>query len=110
MYHSNSTKKHLLQVLFPNKFPWLKNICQRITKNPNCFARILDYIKVCIVLHNLLIQQYDDEDDKDFQFEDDEVSLIDADNELNQPVDYQDIEDYGRNHHEQLAAYFLLGH
>ena len=51
-------------------FPWLRNIRVKITEDDKSLDEILDYIKVCIILHIMPIPQFE-EDEKDFMFEDD---------------------------------------
>ena len=43
-------------------------------------SKIISYVKVCCILHNMLL------DDEVEEYEDDDLSLIDADNVLNRPV------------------------
>lgn len=43
------------------RFPWLRCIPMVITDDPRSVKRILKYIETCIILHNLLIDEHDDE-------------------------------------------------
>jgi DDE superfamily endonuclease len=45
--------------MLKGRFPWLRSIRMVITDNKKSLKRILMYIDVCIILHNLLIQQHD---------------------------------------------------
>ena len=68
--------------LLKGRFPFLRSIRCRITRKKRSFKRVLRYLRVCIILHNLLIGWGDDHeltcgDDDEY------LSDIDADNELN---------------------------
>jgi hypothetical protein len=64
------------------------------------FKKILRYITVCIVLHNFLIGKREDDLDEVC----DDLSEIDADNELNSPVaDFCD----SATRREQVKNYVL---
>lgn len=54
------------------------------------------------------IQQYSEDGDKEFMFDDDELSVIGADNELNHPIDEFDAVHLEHNCREQITAYFSL--
>ena len=77
--------EHCIGVL-KGRFPFLRSIRMKLTEDTQTLRKILDYISVCVTLHNLLVVRPEDEID----YEDEETfSDIDAENELNQPV--QDI-------------------
>ena len=65
------------------RWPFLRSIRFVLTEDKRSLENILKYITCCIILHNLLIDFKDEDDLEDF---DDDVSEIDADNELNQPL------------------------
>ena len=52
----------------------------------------------------MLIQQFE-EDQDEFMFDDGNISLIDADNEINKPIDPKDLVEFCRNRREQLVEY-----
>jgi hypothetical protein len=66
----------------------------------NSFKNILRYISVCVVLHNFLVGNREDE----LEEVGDDLSEIDADNELNRHVaDYRDL----ATRREQVRNYVL---
>ena len=68
------------------------------------FKNILRYVTVCVVLHNFLVGNREDEMD---DVGDDDLSEINADNELNCPVaNYLD----SATHREQVKNYVLENH
>jgi hypothetical protein len=70
-------------------------------KGKRSFKKILRYVTVCVVLHNFLVERREDEID---DVGDDDLSEIDADNELNCPVaDYLD----SATRREQVKNYVL---
>ena len=58
----------------------MRSIRCRITNKKNSFQQILRYIRVCVILHNLLFGW---EDEYDGEETDEYLSDIDADNKLN---------------------------
>ena len=86
--------------MLKGRWPFLRSIRMRIRKdNPKaCLKRIFYYIRCCVILHNLLL---DDEID---EFDDDDVSVIDADNVLNRPQPVGMNKDFRR---EELKNYIL---
>ena len=68
--------------LLKGRFPFLQSIRCRITNKKRSFKRVLRYLHVCIILHNLLIGWGDDHE-LTCNDDDDYFSDIDADNELN---------------------------
>jgi hypothetical protein len=74
------TSEHTIGIL-KGRFPFLRSIRMRLTGKKS-FKKILRYISVCVVLHNFLVGNREDDLD---QLPDD-LSDIDADNELNHPV------------------------
>jgi len=80
--------EHTIGIL-KGQFPFLRQICMQITDNRNSLKRILHYIEVCIILHNLLTQRHDDGNDHWIQnddFSDIDDGPLDDNNELNRPV------------------------
>jgi hypothetical protein len=93
------TSEHTIGIL-KGRFPFLRSIRMRLTGKKS-FKKILRYITVCVVLHNFLVGNREDELDEDC---DDDLSEIDADNELNHPVaDYMD----GSTRRDQVKNYLL---
>jgi DDE superfamily endonuclease len=45
--------------MLKGRFPWLRSIRMRITENKKSLKKILQYIDVCVILHNMLIRQKD---------------------------------------------------
>jgi hypothetical protein len=45
--------------MLKGRFPWLRSIRMKINENKKSLKIILKYIDVCVILHNLLIQQKD---------------------------------------------------
>ncbi len=75
------TSEHTIGIL-KGRFPFLRSIRMRLT-GKRSFKKILCYISACVVLHNFLVGKR--EDDVGHAGEDD-LSEIDADNELNRPI------------------------
>ena len=93
------SSEHTIGIL-KGRFPFLRSIRMRLTGKKS-FKKILRYVTVCIVLHNFLVGNREDEMD---DVSDDDLSEIDADNELNQPVaDYLDT----ATRREQVKNYVL---
>jgi hypothetical protein len=81
------SSEHTIGIL-KGRFPFLRSIRMRLTGKKS-FKKILRYISVCVVLHNFLVERREDEFGDDVG--DDDLSEIDANNELNCPVaDYLD--------------------
>ena len=74
------TSEHSIGIL-KSRFPFLRSIRFRITDNIETMRKVIRYIAVCIILHNLLIG-FGDECDMD----DDDISIVDEENELNKPI------------------------
>ena len=69
--------------MLKGRWPFLRSIRIQLTEDKRSLTRVIKYVTVCVVLHNLLIGFGDEPIDL---FEED-VSDVDADNELNQPLD-----------------------
>lgn len=66
--------------LLKGRFPWLKNIRIRV-KQEKSMKKICEYVKACVILHNLLLKSsYDD------YWLDETFSPIDDDDELNSSI------------------------
>jgi hypothetical protein len=92
------SSEHTIGIL-KGRFPFLRSIRMRLTGKKS-FKKILRYVTVCIVLHNFLIEKREDDLDE----ASDDLSDIDADNELNCPVpDYMD----STTRREQVKNYVL---
>jgi DDE superfamily endonuclease len=81
------TAEHTIGML-KGRFPWLRNIRMIIKDDPESLKKILKFIDVCIILHNLLTQNNDPvlsswNDDNDF--DKDENNLEDY-SELNEAI------------------------
>ena len=64
---------------------------------------------MCITLHNLLLERNNNDPDSDNEFYyHDDISDIDANNELNQPINEEELVLYERNRREQLTDFFKL--
>jgi len=61
--------------ILKGRFPWLRHIRMHITDDRKSLRRILRYVEVCIILHNLLIKQEDAGDDN--WIDDDDFSAFD---------------------------------
>jgi hypothetical protein len=96
------SSEHTIGIL-KGRFPFLRSIRMRLTGKKS-FRKILRYITVCVILHNFLVDRREDEID---DVGDDDLSDIDADNELNRPV-----EDYlhSGTRREQVKNYLLENH
>jgi hypothetical protein len=80
------TSEHTIGIL-KGRFPFLRSIRMRLT-GKKTFKKILRYVTVCVTLHNFLVGKREDELEEDC---DSDLSDIDADNELNNPVaDFMD--------------------
>ena len=69
--------------LLKGRFPWLKRIRNRICEDKDSVKFILELIDCCVILHNLLIPE-DDEDPEHLDWYDDE-DLSDIDDESRAP-------------------------
>jgi DDE superfamily endonuclease len=67
--------------LLKNRFPFLRSLRFRLTHERKSMKRVLTYITVAVILHNLLIGFGDAS-----EVGEDEVSDIDEDNELNRAI------------------------
>jgi len=94
------TSEHTIGML-KNRFPCLRSIRLQLKPGAKHLKIIINHIRVCIVLHNLLIG-YDDVEDVDNN--DDDLSDIDADNEMNQSLPVTAPTDSRRT---QLKNYML---
>ena len=74
------TSEHVNGML-KGRFPFLRSIHFRITEDKKSMKRIIMYIAVSVILHNLLIGFGDEA-----EVCDDDVSEIDEENELNRPI------------------------
>ena len=113
------------------RFPWLRNIRQKITVDDCSSQRVLEYIDVCVILHNLLIRiepeeeaipndiidhndfdemidegeifAADDDVDDDYANGIERQQLLQANDELNQKVPDNALNTHRR---KQLLGYF----
>ena len=104
------SSEHCIGML-KGRFPWLRQIRMKIKKNARKSLRqILKYVEVCIVLHNLLIDNREDDVPEDWidydKFsdldDDDRRPELDSDDELNLAVPGDANKDIRR---EQLCNY-----
>jgi hypothetical protein len=60
------------------RIPWLHSIRMRITNNPECLEKILHYSDATVVLHNMLIEfgNFDDNDDAMWDIDEEHLSDI----------------------------------
>ena len=93
------TSEHSIGML-KGRFPFLRSIRFTLTEDPLTLRYIIEYSTVCVILHNLLIGFDDDTE----QFDDDTLSDIDANNELNEPLDTLATADARRT---QLLNYIM---
>lgn len=64
--------------LWKGRFPWLRGIRMEITDNPESKQKLLQYIDATVVLHNMLIEFGEDDDEiNPWTTEDDDMSEID---------------------------------
>ena len=86
--------------MLKGRWPSLRSIRMRIKKQHPKFSlkKIFYYIKCCVILHNMLI------DDELEEFEDDDASVLDADNVLNRPLPAHLGKDFRR---EELKNYIM---
>ena len=86
--------------MLKGRWPFLRQIRMRIKKKKTKFSlkKIIYYVKCCCILHNLLLQ------DDDIQEYDDDVSVIDADNVLNQAMREHEPKDSRR---DELKNYVM---
>ena len=64
--------------LWKGRFPWLRGIRMEITDNPESKRKLLQYIDATVVLHNMLIEFGEDDDERNpWTTEDDDMSEID---------------------------------
>jgi hypothetical protein len=83
--------------LLKGRFPWLKNIRIRI-KEKKDLRRIVEYVRVCVILHNAFVEAPYEKDWIDERFDD----LEDGD-ELNKEISLEKPGDERRN---QLVGFF----
>ena len=93
------TSEHTIGIL-KARFPFLRSIRLRIDEEKESMRQVIRYIATCVILHNIFIG-FDDEYDP----EDDEVSVIDEENELNKPI--VDMETNGDARRRQLMNYIV---
>ena len=86
--------------LLKNRFPFLRSIRFRLTDDKESMKRILTYITVAVILHNLLIGFGDDG-----EVGDKEVSDIDDENELNRAI--PNVTGQSALRREQLKNYIM---
>jgi hypothetical protein len=92
------TLEHTIGIL-KGRFPFLRSIWMRLS-GKKLFKNILRYITACVVLHNFLVAKREDDIEEDW----DELSEIDANNELNHlAADYMNSE----TRREQVKNYVL---
>jgi hypothetical protein len=84
--------------LLKNRFPFLRSLRFRLTSQKKTMKRVLAYITVSIILHNLLIG-FGDEG----SVGEDEVSDVDMDNEINRALPIVD----GGRRRDQLKNYIM---
>ena len=84
--------EHTIGIL-KGRFPWLRSICNVLTEDTKSLKRIMEYIDVCVILHNLLVQQHDElpenwinNDDLSDIGDDDRAPPLDDNDELNVAV------------------------
>lgn len=68
--------------LWKGRFPWLRNIRMNITNDPESLNNILRNIDATVVLHNMLIE-FGDDDDEDCPWRVDGDALSDIDDPVN---------------------------
>ena len=103
--------------LLKNRFQFLKSLRFLLTEDTERMERILMHVTVCVVLHDFLIAE-NDEDNKHRSEEDDCESNTDADNELNYPVNdatnenerRSQLTDFLAQKHMQIACDFTFKH
>ena len=95
--------EHTIGIL-KGRFPWLRSIQNKITEDPHSIGVILKYIEVCVILHNMLVEESIPgewwADMEDF----DPVEI--CDDELNTPLRTGAANDERR---QQLLRYVLDG-
>ena len=85
--------------MLKGRFPFLRSIWMQLTGKKS-FKKILRFVTVCVILHNFLVGKREDDLDE----AGDDLSSIDANNELNCPVaDYLD----SATRREQVKNYVL---
>jgi hypothetical protein len=94
------TSEHVNGML-KNQFNFLQLLCFQLTHEKKSMKRVLTYIAVAVILHNLLIG-FGDEG----EVGDDEVSDMDKDNELNRALLNGDGK-AGGLHREQLKNFIM---
>ncbi len=65
--------------LWKGRFPWLRSIRMRITNNPISLKKILKYVSATVVLHNMIIEIAEDDNDDEslpWDINDEEISEI----------------------------------
>jgi hypothetical protein len=93
------TSEHTIGML-KGRFPFLRSIRFRLTEDTQSMKRVIRFITVSVILHNLLIG-YGDE----YEINDDDVSLVDAENELNRALSHVNGSTDARR--EQLKNYIM---
>ena len=86
--------------MLKGRWPYLRSIRMKIRRKnkKRCLKKIFNYIRCCVILHNLLIEEDTEE------YLDDDVSVIDADNVLNRPLPDFMERDFRR---EELKNYIM---
>ena len=92
--------------LLKNRFQMLKSVRFVLNEGQKSMEKTIKHITCCVILHNFLIAE-NDEGNNYFNEDDDCVSEIDADNELNCPANDATNEDERR---QQLTSYFAEMH
>ena len=73
--------------ILKNRFQFLKGIRMVLDEHPNSIRKILKHITTCIILHNFLCVHCPSDNKEFMDYDCDEFSDIDADNELNKPIE-----------------------
>jgi DDE superfamily endonuclease len=98
--------EHCIGIL-KGRFPWLRSIRQKITKDKNSIRRILQLIDATVILHNMLIEFGEDEKEDWIDFDDfSEIAMqspYEENDELNHAIPLWAPKDTRRS---QILAYF----
>lgn len=88
--------EHTIGIL-KGRFPWLRHIRMKITKDPTSIPNILMVIDSCIVLHNLLIESSDPVQDDWLEIERLDQEGMEEVPELNAPIPTGALDDTRRS-------------
>ena len=98
--------EHCIGIL-KGRFPWLRSIRIKITKDKNSIRRILQLIDATVILHNMLIEFGEDEKEDWIDFDDfSEIAMqspYEENDELNRAIPLWAPKDTRRS---QILAYF----